>query len=57
MMVRLVLEQEADLASISKPSRKVEGSVSNPVLCCHAHAVKDEELSGHHAPGQDALVD
>ena len=57
VMIRLVLEEETNLASVAKTRSKVEGGVPSPVLRRHAHAVQDEELSGHHTPRQDALVD
>ena len=41
VMVRLVLQQEADLACVAQTRREVEGGVAIPVLHGHAHAVQD----------------
>ena len=41
VMVRLVLQQETDLACVAQTRRKVEGGVTTPVLHGHADAVQD----------------
>ena len=41
VMVRLVLQQETDLACVAQTRRKVEGGVATPVLHGHADAVQD----------------
>ena len=55
VVVSSVFEQQADLARVAVLGRQVQRRVAAAVRRGRGHAVQDEELGGHHTPGQDAL--
>ena len=54
-MICSVFEQQADLARVAVLGRQVQRRVAAAVRRGRGDAVQDEELGGHHTPGQDAL--